>query len=266
MKYIHGYSSDESNRLNDQADSLTDILHYDSIWPEGSKILEAGCGVGAQTKTIAAKNQKSNFVSIDISKESLAQAQEMVISMGLNNIEFVQASIFDLPFEDESFDHIFVCFLLEHLPNPIDALFAAQRVLKPRGTIMVIEGDHGSTYFHPDSPEATKAVQCQVLLQKQSGGDANIGRKLYPIFQEAGLKEIKVSPRQVYVDDSNPKLVEGFTKNTFTAMIQGIAGEAVARQLISPEDAAKGISDLLTTASGGGTFCYTFFKGIGIKG
>ena len=43
-KYIHGYSDDEANRLHDQADSLADLLHYDSVWEEGSIILEAGCG------------------------------------------------------------------------------------------------------------------------------------------------------------------------------------------------------------------------------
>jgi len=69
----------------------------------------------------------------------------------------------------------------------------------------------------------------------------------------------------VYVDDSNPKWVEGFTRNTFTAMIQGIAREAVAKGLISEEEMATGIADLLKTAGGGGTFCYTFFKGIATK-
>ena len=52
-KYVHGYSDYEANRLHDQADSLADLLHYDSVWEKGSIILEAGCGIGAQTKIIA---------------------------------------------------------------------------------------------------------------------------------------------------------------------------------------------------------------------
>ena len=97
-----------------------------------------------------------------------------------------------------------------------------KRVLKKNGTITLVEGDHGSAYFHPDSDAANKAIQCQVKLQEQNGGDANIGRKLYPLLVQAGFEEIKVSARQVYVDDSNPKWVEGFTKNTFTEMIKRI--------------------------------------------
>ena len=69
----------------------------------------------------------------------------------------------------------------------------------------------------------------------------------------------------VYVDDSKPGLVEGFTKNTFTAMIEGIAETAVSKKLIGRKEMGKGINDLYKTADGGGTFCYTFFKGIGQK-
>ncbi|WP_340200896.1 hypothetical protein [Ascidiimonas sp. W6] len=63
-KYVHGYSEMEANRLNDQANSLASLLHYDSIWDEDSLILEAGCGVGAQTKTVAAQNPKSKFIPL----------------------------------------------------------------------------------------------------------------------------------------------------------------------------------------------------------
>jgi len=264
-EYVHGYSEREAQRLNDQANSIAELLHYDSIWPAGSMILEAGCGVGAQTQIIAPKNLQSQFVSIDISPESIAEAKIKIAKAGINNVSLNQANIFNLPFDDESFDHIFLCFVLEHLSNTTQALKELKRVLKTNGTITVIEGDHGSTYFHPDSPKARKAVQCQVLLQQQKGGDANIGRRLYPILASANFEAIKVSPRQVYVDDSKPELVEGFTKNTFTAMIEGIAEDAITQQLISRQEMQKGINDLLKTAAGGGTFCYTFFKAVGVK-
>ncbi len=264
-KYVHGYSDIEANRLNDQADSLAELIHHDSIWKEGSLVLEAGCGVGAQTKTVASKNKNCRFISIDISADSICQAKKVIESKGIKNVEFMEADIFDLPFEDEYFDHILVCFVLEHLPNPYVAMDKLKSKLKVNGTITLIEGDHGSTYFHPDSLAARRAIQCQVELQKRNGGDANIGRKLYPILAESAFKEIKVSARQVYVDDSNPGWVEGFTKNTFTEMIKGVAEEAIKKGLIDRETIEKGISDLYKTAEGGGTFCYTFFKGIGVK-
>ena len=264
-KYVHGYSEYEANRLKAQADSLADLLHGDSIWDEGSLILEAGCGIGAQTKIIAPKNRESKFVSIDMSAESLTQAKKVADSKIIDNVVFQEADIFDLPFGNQYFDHIFLSYVLEHIPNPIKALNNLKRVLKKNGTITLIEGDHGSAYFHPDSELANKAIQCQVKLQKENGGDANIGRRLFPLLEEARFENIRVSARQVYVDDSNPEWVEGFTRNTFTAMIKGISEEAISRDLIDRTEFEQGIRDLYKTAEGGGTFCYTFFKGIGTK-
>ncbi|MBH30420.1 MAG: SAM-dependent methyltransferase [Candidatus Marinimicrobia bacterium] len=243
-KYVHGYSAYEANRLHAQADSLADLLHSDSVWDEGSIILEAGCGIGAQTKIIAPKNRKSRFFAIDIASESLKQAKKVAEAKNIDNVVFQEADIFQLPFEDEHFDHIFLSYLLEHIPNPIRALNKLKRVLKKNGNITVIEGDHGSAYFHPDSELANKAIQCQVKLQKKNGGDANIGRKLYPLLEEAKFGKITVSARQVYVDDSNPDLVEGFTRNTFTAMINGISEEAISMKLMNSKEFEQGVRDL----------------------
>jgi ubiquinone/menaquinone biosynthesis C-methylase UbiE len=264
-KYVHGYSEREAKRLKDQANALDQLLHHDSTWNDGSLILEAGCGVGAQTKIIAPVNPNSKFISIDISPDSLVSAEELISNLEIKNVEFRQADIFHLPFENNFFDHVFVCFVLEHLSNPADALIELKRVLKPDGTIMVIEGDHGSTYFHPESEEARDAVLCQVMLQKRHGGNANIGRILYPLLKEAGFQNINVFPRMVYVDDSKPELVEGFTRNTFSAMIEGVSKAAIEAGLITPERMKKGVADLYHCADGGGTFCYTFFKAVGYK-
>jgi ubiquinone/menaquinone biosynthesis C-methylase UbiE len=174
------------------------------------------------------------------------------------------AIYFDLKFEEESFDHIFVCFVLEHLPNPQDALVALKRILKKGGTITLIEGDHGSTFFYPDSRYAQEAINAQVKLQSENGGNACIGRQLYPLLLTSGFKNCKVSPRMVYVDSSKPEFVEGFTKNTFTAMIEGIKEKAVENSIMDAASFDRGIQDLYRTTQIDGVFCYTFFKGTGI--
>lgn len=265
VNYVHGYTERESTRLEDQAKTLTKLLHHDSVWDEGSYILEAGCGIGSQTKIITSQNPYCKFLSIDISENSLVQAKAMANSKGLKNVDFQKANILELPFANESFDHVFVCFVLEHLPDYKLALSELKRVLKMNGTLMLIEGDHGSTYFHPDSIEAHKAIQCLVDLQQQHGGDANIGRKLYPILDDAGFKNIKVTPRVVYADDSRPEMVEGFTKNTFAAMIEGVRRDVLQNRLMDEYEFDKGIADLYKAAEKGGVFCYTFFKGFAIK-
>ena len=258
--YVHGYDLGETLRLQDQAATLVDLLHSDTLYPAGAQVLEAGCGVGAQTVTLAANNPLAYFTSVDISGSSLAMAEQAVRSGGFGNVTLHQADIFDLPFGPGSFDHVFVCFVLEHLSRPVEALRALRTVLKPGGTITVIEGDHGSTFFHPDDDYAQRAVRCQVDLQAQAGGNALIGRTLHPLLGEAGFGTIRVSPRMVYVDSSKPELVDGFTRKTFTAMIEGVRVPATEAGLMSEADFRLGIAALHRTAEHDGVFCYTFFK------
>jgi SAM-dependent methyltransferase len=263
--YVHGYDTRENVRLQDQASTLVELLHHDTHYPAGSRVLEAGCGVGAQTVTLARNSPDALITSVDVSEVSIAEAKRKVEVLGLRNVRFQQGDIFRLPFKPESFDHIFVCFVLEHLAQPIQALRALKDLLKDGGTITVIEGDHGSTFFHPDSDAAHQAIQCQVELQRRAGGNALIGRELYPLLDEAGYSAIRVSPRMVYVDSSRPELVDGFTKKTFTAMIEGVRESAVRAGLIDQAVFDNGIRDLYRTTQPDGVFCYTFFKAFAQK-
>jgi ubiquinone/menaquinone biosynthesis C-methylase UbiE len=261
--YVHGYDTRANARLDDQAGALVEFLHWDTSYPADSTVLEAGCGIGAQTLTLARNSPGARFTSFDISAASAAEATRRVRAAGISNVQVQQADIFALPFGPASFDHVFVCFLLEHLARPVEALVALRRSLRPGGTITVIEGDHGSAYFHPESADAHIAIQCQVALQRAAGGNALIGRELHPLLTEAGFAQVRVSPRMVYVDDSRPDLVEGFTKKTFTAMIEGVRGPAIKAGLVEPAVFDRGIRDLYRTAEPDGVFCYTFFKAVG---
>jgi trans-aconitate methyltransferase len=264
-QYVHGYRTEENSRLHDQAGTLQELLHAGTAFPAGSAVLEVGCGVGAQTVTLADRSPGALLTAIDRSSDSLNAARERTRDAGLLDISFTQADVYALPhtagpLAASTFDHVFVCFLLEHLPRPVEALQQLRKMLKPGGTVTVIEGDHGSTYFHPDSTAARDAIDCQVTLQRNAGGDALIGRRLHPLLTEAGYRDIAVSPRMVYVDGNRPELADGFIRKTFTAMIEGIRQPALAAGLTTADHFDTGIADLLRTAEPDGVFCYTFFK------
>lgn len=263
--YVHGYSEREAIRLVDQAKTLAHLLHHDTSYPAGSLILEAGCGVGAQTITLARNSPNAEITSLDISKPSLNQAKSLIMNEGIKNVHFQQADIMELPFEDESFDHAFICFVLEHLPDPVGALESLRRILKKGGSIAVIEGDHGSCYFYPETEEAIKAWQCLIKVQTDLNCNPLIGRELYPLLTEAGFTNIHIDPRVVYVDSSKPELVEGFIKNTIIAMVEGIKDQALDSGIINQETWEKGIGGLHQSAEPYGTFFYNFFKGMAIK-
>jgi len=261
-EYVHGYSNRETYRLSDQANTLADLLHSDTLYPAGSIILEAGCGTGAQTTILSKNNPEAQIVSIDVSQESVSKAS----ALKTPNVIFQTADIFNLPFKKESFDHVFVCFVLEHLQKPIEALKCLKEILKKGGSITVIEGDHGSCYFYPESEKAQKAIQCLIDIQASMKGNALIGRQVFPLLKKAGFMNVMVSPRMVYVDSSKPEFVDGFTKKTFIAMVEGVRDQALDLGMIDKRTWEKGISDLYRTTNSDGTFCYTFFKGIATKG
>lgn len=264
-EYVHGYSERESRRLIDQSRTLAQLLHHDTLYPAGSRVLEAGCGVGGQTVFLARNSPGARFTSIDLSPVSVGLAQAAVARAGVTNVTFQAADLFNLPFPAASFDHVFVCFVLEHLRQPLAALRRLKTVLKPGGTLTVIEGDHGSTFFHPRSEAAWRTIQCLIDLQATAGGNALIGRELFPLLVAADFQDVTVSPRFVYVDSSRPDWVTGFTQNTYVAMVEGVRDRALAAGLIDRAAWDQGIADLKASAGAAGTFCYTFFKVLAVN-
>lgn len=137
--YVHSYDPPENARLHDQADTLAELLHAGTAYPAGSRVLEAGCGVGAQTLTLAARSPGAHFTSVDVSEASVAEARRRVAQAGLTNVAVERADIFALPFDAASSDHVFVCFVLEHLAQPVHALTMFAHRLRRGGSMTVID-------------------------------------------------------------------------------------------------------------------------------
>lgn len=263
--YVHGHDESEHRRLRDQAGALEALLHAGTTYPPGSTVLEAGCGVGAQTVVLARTSPQARIVAVDLSAGSIAEARRRVEASGCDNVLVLQADIFDLPLAEESVDHVFVCFVLEHLSDPLRALEVLRRLLRPGGTITVIEGDHGSAFFHPDDADARAAIACLVELQRRAGGDALIGRRLTRLLQQAGFARVRTAPRTVHADDGRRELGEAFTRRTFAAMVAATRDAALRADLIEPARFDAGIDALHRTAEIGGAFCYTFFKAVATR-
>ena len=180
-------------------------------------------------------------------------------------MEFVRADLMELGFARESFDYVFVCFVLEHVPRPEALLAELGKFLKPGGVMTAIEGDHGSCRFFPETPAALKVWNCLVRAQEKAGGDSLIGRRLYPLLAGAGFREARVSPRVIYADASRPDLVEGFTEKTILDMVRGVRDVSLSYGYVSADEWERGIADITRTKASDGTFSYTFYKGTAVK-
>ena len=266
MAYVHGYSERETRRLYEQAEILEDILHAGTGFPANAKVLEAGCGVGAQTRLLVKRSPEAVFTCIDISEKSLATDHRLKEQAGFDNVTLRREDITRLSFADETFDHIFVCFVLEHLDAPVTALRELKRVLKTGGTATVIEGDHGSCFWHPETPESVAAWNGLITAQRNIGHDPNIGRRLTPVLEEAGFELQTCEPAWLYADRLKPELRDGMVDHIIVPMVQSAEQQILTDKLVPKEVYEKGIADLSRVDQiEEGTFFYTWFKAVAEK-
>ena len=261
--YVHGYTEYESGRLSDSANALAELNHAATRY-RGGHVLEAGCGVGAQTRLLLQRCPGTRLTSFDMSLPSLRRALAGVPAQARRRARFVNADLFHVPFRPRTFDHVFICYVLEHLADPLRALHTLAPLAKPAGTITAIEGDHGSAFFHPCTPEAWEAWLCLTEVQRRLGGDALIGRRLHGLFHAAGLEHVSVEPIVVYCDPSRPVLMDGFVDKTIVGMLRGIEAQVLGMGLMKTGDWRKGLADLLDIVHHPeGSFTYIFFRAVG---
>jgi len=266
-EYIHGYSERELIRLREQAQILEPLLHAHVRYPANSRTLEMGCGVGAQTAILARNSPGARFHSVDISAVSLAAAREYVQALGYSNVTFENVDINSRPFPPESFDHVFVCFVLEHLPDPLLTLRYLHSVLRPGGSITLIEGDHGATVWSPSTGASIRVWRAFIQAQLDLGHDPQIGRRLFPLLDRAGFKVASLEPLPIYGDGHSPKTLTDFVDKIIVPMTQ-TGKEAVLKAGYVDEAVwEEGIKDLAATSKdpANGSFFYTWFKGVGVK-
>ncbi len=266
MPYVHGYTEREIQRLMEQSLILEDLLHTGTHYPAGSKVLEAGCGVGAQTRILARRNPGALFHALEISGDSIGKARELASREGITNVEFIHSDLYEHFPEPGSYDHVFVCFLLEHLPDPGSALNLFRKALRKGGTITVIEGDHGSGFWTPETSESRRAWDGLIRSQRELGHDPNIGRRIYPLLQGTGFSVTEVSPRWVYADQSSHGLLDKVINQIIVPMVYSAEGQVLESGSMDKAAWKRGLIDIEQVAvHPEGTFFYTWFKGVGVK-
>ncbi len=161
----------------------------------GLRVLDCGCGPGGITQGIAARIAPGMVVGVDMDGSQIALARERAAMAGIGNVEFHQASAYELPFADDSFDAVFSHALFEHLGDKHAAARECLRVLRPGGTIGVCVPDWGCFAVAPDSPGLRAALAAFEEYQNRHGGDTRAGRKLATILTEAGFGHARPAAR-----------------------------------------------------------------------
>jgi ubiquinone/menaquinone biosynthesis C-methylase UbiE len=188
-EYVHGYTNAEQERLLRQAEHWRDelILAGTTLYP-GTRLLEVGCGVGAVLGILGVAFPGIVLAGVDIEVRQLEEARAHLARLGLE-ADLRQADALELPFPEASFDHVWMMWFLEHLPDPVAALREARRVLVPDGTLTAIEVDYNTIWASPSS-QALKALFITVAHAMEAAARSDAGTRLPEWLVEAGFTSV----------------------------------------------------------------------------
>lgn len=176
-------------------------------------VLDCGCGPGSITRDIARLVPQGMVCGIDQSEQQIAEARKRHKASNLN---FAIASIYGLPFKDESFDLVFAHALFEHLADPHHALHEIYRILKPEGFVALCSPDFAAFIITPETDSIREAFAFYRNMQEANGGNTLAGRHLPTWLTDFGFALIKTQGR--CENYSDPRLI----------------GEYLAHQLDTP--------------------------------
>ncbi len=154
----------------------------------GMSVLDAGCGPGSITLGLAAVVAPGQVTGVDVSSASLETAKALAAERGAANVSFDQHHLRALPYEDGTFDAVFVHAVLQHVDEPVRILGELLRVMRPGGVIGVADADFDGSINWPDDPLLTRAGGIMAAIRQE--GDTRIGKRLRALLHEAGFERV----------------------------------------------------------------------------
>ena len=202
---------------------------------EGMKCLDLGCGAGDVTFEIAKLvGEKVRVVGMDMDPIKIEKAQKRAAEEKVSNTHFVQGNVFEWV-ESQTYDLIYVRFLLTHLPQRERLYPQLLRALNSGGVLIVEDVDFEGHVCFPPNHAFTSYVQLYQQVVLQRGGDPNLGRKLLDVFQRTGFQKIEANI--VYPDTHLGKEMNLLT-------LVGISDALLEENLISKEELEQLTEDL----------------------
>ena len=204
--YVHGFSPEEQDRLYRQARFFEKIVYEKVDFSGQNHLLEVGCGVGAQTEILLDRFPHLKIQGVDASPAQIQTAKKRLAKqIKLGQVSLQVGDALHLPYEDNSFDCAFVCWLLEHVQNPIEVLQEIRRVLTPAAILYCSEVLNATFYLHPYSPATQQYWFAFNDHQWNLKGDPFVGAKLANFLMAAGYQNVTTHVLLHHYDNRAPK-------------------------------------------------------------
>lgn len=235
--YIHGFSATEQARLVRQARFFESMVYRDVDFSSGGRLLEVGCGVGAQTEILLRRFPDLNITGIDFSQRQLAVArQRLQGSPYQERATLLHMDAEDMDFAPASFDGAFLCWILEHVHAPERVLAEARRVLKPGARLYATEAMNATFFMAPYSARLQQYWLAFNDHQLVVGGDPFVGAKLGNMLLRLGFREVETRVKTWHLDSREPHrrqlVLDYWTELLLSAADQLIESGRVDAQLV----------------------------------
>lgn len=204
--YLHGYTSHEQERLYHQAAFLADAVHDRLPFRRCRNVLEVGCGVGAQTEILLRHFPLLHVTGVDRNAANLQQAGAHLerCAVGKGRFTAQEAAAETLPFEVDTFDGAFLCWILEHVADPARTLAEVRRVLRAGSPVVVTEVMNATFFLDPYSPNTLRYWRAFNDTQMEMGGDPFVGAKLGNLLLKNGFVDIHTEVKTFHLDNRVP--------------------------------------------------------------
>ena len=169
----------------------------------GMALLDIGCGPATITAGLAEAVAPGPATGVDLEPPSDP----------VEGVTLVRADGADLPFDDASFDAVFACALLQHVPDPLAVLREARRVARPGAVIGLADADWGGMLLAPPDPVLEASFG---LTAKLRTGSPYVGRDLRGLLADAGFTRCTATARATcHGTDEEVRGFAGFNASWF---------------------------------------------------
>jgi ubiquinone/menaquinone biosynthesis C-methylase UbiE len=191
----------------------------------GRRILDVGCGLGDDAAALARQVATGGaVVGVDGSQAMIDAARRQ--HDGVEGLSFEVADAAHLPFDDASFDACRIDRVLQHLADPAPVVREMVRVLRPEGVLVAYDNDWETLTVDSADRALTRSVLNAWCDRFPSGW---IGRRLVPLFLQAGLRDVVASPKTLVLRELDvADRIYCFVATVERLAQQGVVGRAAA--------------------------------------